>query len=540
MMEPWDGPACVTFTDGTVIGAVLDRNGLRPGRWWRTTDDLVVLASEAGVLEIDPATWSPRVGCSRAGCSWSTPPRRDPLRRGHQGRARGRAAVRRVAARRSDRPDGPARARARRVHPRVGHPPPADLRLHRGGAARPGRADGHVRRRADRLDGHRHPGWRCCRKRPRLLFDYFAELFAQVTNPPLDAIREEMVTSIAGAIGPEQNLLDPESGVLPPDRPSTAGDRQRRAGQDLAHQRRRRHARLQLPADRRPVPACTAAGRRWPPQSSASAGNVRRRSRAVRGSWSCPTATATPTTRRFPSLLLTSAVHQHLVRTGQRTQVGLVVESGDAREVHHVALLIGYGAAAVNPYLAFESIEDLVGDGCDHRCGCGQGDHQLRQGARQGRAQGDVEDGHLDDRVLHRRAGVRGDRSGPDARRRVLHRYALAARRRRTRRARRGGGRPARTRLPASSRPSRAHRRLEVGGEYQWRREGELHLFNPETVFLLQHATRQRRYEVFAEYTDKVEALNREGGDPARAVRAARGRAPAGPDRRGRAGRSRS
>ena len=136
----------------------------------------------------------------------------------------------------------------------------------------------------------------------------------------------------------------------------------------------------------------------------------------------------------IPSLLLTSAVHQHLVRTGQRTQVGLVVETGEAREVHHVALLIGYGAAAVNPYLAFETIDDLVAQRRDPRRRRAEGDRQLRQGAEQGRAQGDVEDGHLHDPELHRRAGLRGVRPVEGARRGVLRRDAVAARRRRARR----------------------------------------------------------------------------------------------------------
>ena len=210
LMEAWDGPACVSFTDGTVIGAVLDRNGLRPGRWWQTSDGLVVLGSESGVLDLDPADRG-RQGPAAAGPDVPRRhrARRDPLRRRRQGRARRRAPVRRVAARRADPARGPAAARARRVHPRVGHPAPADLRLHRGGAAHPARADG------DRAASSRSARWAPtprsprCRKRPRLLFDYFTELFAQVTNPPLDAIREEMVTSLAGAIGPEQNLLAP-------------------------------------------------------------------------------------------------------------------------------------------------------------------------------------------------------------------------------------------------------------------------------------------------------------------------------------------
>ena len=213
----------------------------------------------------------------------------------------------------------------------------------------------------------------------------------------------------------------------------------------------------------------------------------------------------------IPALLLTSAVHQHLVRTGQRTQVGLVVETGEAREVHHVALLIGYGAAAVNPYLAFESIEDLVSSGAIRGVSREKAQANyikaLSKGVLKvmskmgistiasytgaqvfeafGLAQPLVDEyfGSTPSRL----GGVGLDMLAEEAAARHAMAYPL---------------------VPTA----KAHRRLDVGGEYQWRREGEMHLFNPETVFLLQHATRQRRYELFREYTEKVEALNREGG----------------------------
>ena len=141
----------------------------------------------------------------------------------------------------------------------------------------------------------------------------------------------------------------------------------------------------------------------------------------------------------IPSLLLTSAVHHHLIREKTRTRVGLVVEAGDAREVHHIALLIGYGAAAVNPYLAFETIEDLIDTGALPGRRPPRGGAEVRQGRRQGRAQGDEQDGHLDHRLLHRRAGLRGARPGAGPRRRVLHRHHEPARRHRPRGHRRGG-----------------------------------------------------------------------------------------------------
>jgi glutamate synthase (NADPH/NADH) large chain len=213
----------------------------------------------------------------------------------------------------------------------------------------------------------------------------------------------------------------------------------------------------------------------------------------------------------IPSLLLTSAVHQHLVRTGQRTQVGLVVETGEAREVHHVALLLGYGAAAVNPYLAFETIDDLVANGAiagltgeqavknyvkalskgvlKVMSKMGISTIQSYTGAQVFEAFG-LSKSLVDEyfgSTPSRLGGVGLDVLAEEVAARHASAYPLVA-------------------------TSKAHRRLDVGGEYQWRREGELHLFNPETVFLLQHATRSRRYEVFREYTSKVEELNREGG----------------------------
>jgi glutamate synthase (NADPH/NADH) large chain len=359
VMEAWDGPACVTFTDGTLIGAVLDRNGLRPSRWWETADGRVVLASEVGVMDVEP---SQVVRKGRLQPGQDVPRRHRPgphrRRRGGQGRARRRAPLRRVAAQRPGPPRGPAQPRARRLQPRVGAAPPAGLRLHRGGAAPAARPDGAHRRRADRLDGDRHPRRRAVGA-PRLLFDYFSQLFAQVTNPPLDAIREELVTSLAGAVGPEQNLLEPSPAscrqlVLP--FPVIDND-------DLA-----KILNVNEDGDMPGFSAVKVHGL-YPVNGGGEAlrdalDRVRREvSTAIAAGARIIVLSDRDSTGHMapiPSLLLTSAVHHHLIREKTRTRVGLVVETGDAREVHHMALLIGYGAAAVNPYLAFESIEDLI------------------------------------------------------------------------------------------------------------------------------------------------------------------------------------
>ena len=206
----------------------------------------------------------------------------------------------------------------------------------------------------------------------------------------------------------------------------------------------------------------------------------------------------------IPSLLLTAAVHHHLVRDeAAHARSGLVVECGDAREVHHMALLIGYGAGAINPYLAFESIEDLIAEGMHGLGGIdpAKAVQELHQGVRQGRAQGDVEDGRLDGAPAT--PAPRSSRRSASASELVDEYFTGTV-------SRLGGigldeiaaEVAARHAIAHPTRPEeRAHRKLELGGEYQWRREGEHHLFNPETVFKLQHATRAKRYDIFKEYT---------------------------------------
>ena len=290
--------------------------------------------------------------------------------------------------------------------------------------------------------------------RPRLLFDYFTQLFAQVTNPPLDAIREELVTSLGMTIGPEGNALEASPAharqlVLP--FPVIDNDQLAK----IVH--------INADGDL-PGYATFVVRGLYDVNGGAEAMHARLEeifvevSEAIRGGARFVVLSDRDSGRDLapiPSLLLTSAVHHHLIREKTRTQVGLLVEAGDVREVHHVALLVGYGAAAVNPYLAMESVEDLIRSGTITGVAAGEGGRQPHQGARQGRAQGDVEDGHLDRRVLPRRPGVRGDRPLADHGRALLHGHRDPARRRRPRRHRRGGRRPARRGLPAGGHPPR-------------------------------------------------------------------------------------
>jgi glutamate synthase (NADPH/NADH) large chain len=506
MMEPWDGPACVTFTDGTLIGAVLDRNGLRPSRWWETVDGRVILASEVGVLEL-PADKVVRKGRLQPGKMF--------LVDTAQGRIVDDEEVKAALA--AEHPYGdwlhsglvslpelPDREHVVYTHESVlrrqqtfGYTE-EELRILLAPMAKSG------------LEPIGSMGTdtpvAVLSSRPRLLFDYFSQLFAQVTNPPLDAIREELVTSLSTSIGPEQNLLTPsaascrqivvpfpvidndelakithinEDGDLPGFSAVTVHGLYPVNGGGEA-------LRDALDRVRREVSTAIAAGARIIVLSDRDS-----------------TAHMAP----IPSLLLTSAVHHHLIREKTRTRVGLVVEAGDAREVHHIALLVGFGAAAVNPYLGMETIEDLIQAGeltgvepqqavRNYIKALGKGVLKVMSkmgistiasytGAQVFEALGlshELVEEYFTG-TTSRLGGVGLDVIAEE----------VAARHR--------------TAYPANP-TERAHRGLEIGGEYQWRREGEIHLFNPETVFALQHATRTQQYDVFKTYTAKVDELS--------------------------------
>ncbi len=349
-------------------------------------------------------------------------------------------------------------------------------------------------------------------QRPKLIYDYFVELFAQVTNPPLDAIREEIVTSMARVMGPEQNLLEPTAAscrqILFLHGPVLDNDELNRIVHinDDGEQPGLKAAVLRALYDverggGRP-------GRRIEELRHKACDAIAKGARTLVISDRDSDHTRAP----IPSLLAVAAVHHHLVRTKKRTMVALVVESGDAREVHHIALLIGYGAAAVNPYLAFESIEDLIREGeltgidagtavRNYLKALGKGVMKVMSkmgistvgsytGAQAFEAIGlskDVVDEYLTGTVSQL-GGVGLDVLADEVKQR--HRRAYP-----------------------ENPTERVHRRLEVGGEYQFRREGELHLFTPpETVFLLQHSTRTGRNDVFAKYSEEVNRLSREGG----------------------------
>ncbi|HWE88782.1 MAG TPA: glutamate synthase large subunit [Pseudonocardiaceae bacterium] len=510
LMEPWDGPACVTFTDGTLVGAVLDRNGLRPARWWRTADDRVVLASESGVLDIPP---------DQVVEKGRLQPGRMFLVDTVEGRivdddeVKGRLAAKEpyeewLHAGHLYLDDLPEREHVMQSHDSVVRRQLAfgyteeELRVLLAPMAEKGAEP------IGSMGTDTPPA--VLSQRSRLLYDYFKQNFAQVTNPPLDAIREEIVTSVSRIMGPEQNLLEPGPvscrHILLP-QPVIDND-------ELA-----KMIHINDDGDL-PGFACVVLSGLYEVDGggealAAAVERVRREaSEAIAAGARTLVLSDRDSNHRMapiPSLLLVSAVHHHLIRTKERLRVALVVETGDAREVHHIALLLGYGAAAVNPYLAFETVEDLVARGAitgtEPAAAVRSYAKALVKGVLKIMSKMGIstvgaytaaqvfESLGLSQKLLDeyftgtmsKLGGVEMDVLAEEVA--VRHRRAYP-----------------------DNPTDRVHRRLEVGGEYAYRREGELHLFTPETVFLLQHATTTGREDVYRRYTAEVERLNREGG----------------------------
>ena len=503
LMEPWDGPACVTFTDGHQVGAVLDRNGLRPSRFWVTVEGIVVLASEVGVLDI-PADQIVRKGRLQPGKMFLVDIEAGRIIEDEEikdqladsapyGEWLHAGMVRLV--------DLPAREHIVYPHSSVVRRQRAfgyteeELRIiitpmARNGAEPLGSmgTDSPIAALSDK---------------PRLLFDYFSQLFAQVTNPPLDAIREELVTSLSGAIGPEHNLLDPGPAScrqIQLDFPVIDND-------ELA-----KIIHVNADGDHPGFAAHIVRGL-FPVAGDGAA--LRQRLEEIRVEVSLAIAEGArlivlsdrdgdADNAPIPSLLLTAAVHHHLIREKTRTKVGLIIEAGDVREVHHAAVLVGYGAAAINPYLAMESAEDLVHQGVITGItpekavrnlikSLGKGVLKVMSkmgistiasytGAQVFEAIG-LSQELVDEFFVgttSRLGGIGLDVIAEE----TIERHHIAY--------------PPGGEVPGT-------KRLPIGGEYQWRREGEPHLFDPETVFTLQHSTRNKRFDVFKRYTQRID-----------------------------------
>lgn len=508
LMEPWDGPASIAFTDGTVIGAVLDRNGLRPSRFWVTEDGLVVVASEVGVLDLDQSTVVQKGRLQ---------PGRMFLVDTEQGRIIGDEEIKQTLADTApygdwlqegllhldDLPDRflltPQHSSVVKRQRTFGYTE-EELKILLAPMARTG---------AEPIGsmGTDTP-IAVLSQRPRLIFDYFAQLFAQVTNPPLDAIREELVTSTSSVVGPEGNVLQPGPDscrqiVLP--HPVISNE-------DLA-----KVLYLNEHGDHPEFKSFAIDG--LYPVAEGGAG-MRTAIEDIQAKVSEAIADgakiivlsdrySNTENAPIPSLLLTGAVHHHLVRNRTRTEVGLIVECGDAREVHHMALLLGYGAGAINPYLAIESIEDLIEEGAitevdsktavrNYIKACSKGVLKIMSkmgistvasytGAQVFECVG-LSNEVIDDYFTDTTSKLGGIDLNVLAEEVALrHRFAHL-----------------------DNPEEVAHRDLWAGGEYQWRREGEFHLFNPETVYRLQHSTRTGQYELFKEYTELVDSQSEE------------------------------
>ncbi|HXJ80162.1 MAG TPA: glutamate synthase large subunit [Candidatus Methylomirabilis sp.] len=502
LMEPWDGPASIAFTDGTVIGAVLDRNGLRPSRYYVTKDGLVVMASEVGVLDIPP---------ERVLLKERLHPGRIFLVDTAQGRIIDDAELKRVYA--SQHPYGEwLRAYLRPIE---SLPEPPEVP----------EPDHETVLQRQQVFGYTHEDLRILlapmatkgeepvgsmgtdtslavlSNRSRLLYDYFKQLFAQVTNPPLDGIREELVTQIATTIGPEGNLLEPTPEACRQIKLNTP---------ILNNEELARIRHVDLPAFKATTVSMLFPVADGPAGLERALEELcRQASRAVADGYTYLILSDRGVDDRhapIPALLATSGVHHHLIREGTRVKVGLIIETGEPREVHHMALLLGYGAGAINPYLAFETLDDMIRQGLlpglDHKGAVKNYIKALNKGVLKVISKMGIStiqsyrgaqifeaiglDSAFVDRYFTWTASRIGGIGLDVVAREALMRHERAY----------------------PDRPVGAPE-LDWGGEYQWRRDGEYHLFNPETVFKLQHATRSGQYRIFREYTAQVDDQNR-------------------------------
>jgi len=501
LMEPWDGPASVAFTDGEVIGAVLDRNGLRPSRYYVTKDDRVIMASEVGVLDIAPENVLVKERLH---------PGRIFMVDTKQGRIIDDTELKETFAR--EHPYGEwlknnMVAIENLPQPKQTHGTDPDTLLQRQQTFGYTHEDLKILMAPMAANGLEPTGsmgtdtaLAVLSNRSRLLYDYFKQLFAQVTNPPLDGIREELVTQVSSSIGPEGNLL-------------TAGPQQCRqislTSPVITNEELARIRDVDLPGFKTkviPIIYKIALG----------AGGLDKALDDV--CKAADSALAEGYTyiilsdrnidqdhAPIPALLATAGVHHYLVRKGTRTQLSLVLESGEPREIHHFAVLLGYGVGCVNPYLAFESLGDLIGSGhvpeMSHEkaiqnfikavnkgltkimAKMGVSTVQSYRGAQIFEAIG-LNKEFVDKYftwTASRIGGIGLDVVSEEVS--VRHHNAFPERK--------------------VKRPD-----LDWGGEYQWRRDGEYHLFNPDTVFKLQHATRSGQYKIFREYTSSVDDQN--------------------------------
>jgi len=499
LMEPWDGPAAISFTDGRVIGATLDRNGLRPGRWHETADGWVVLASETGVLDsVHEPAQIVRKGRLQPGKLFLVDLEQhrivpdEEIKRSIASRKPYARWVAEEMLRLADLPSAP--------------PPPAPAEPLRRRQLLFGYAQEDMKvmlaplaRNAEEAVGsmgNDTPIAALSRRKP-LLYSYFKQLFAQVTNPPIDSIREAVVMSVQASVGSERNLLDETSAharQLVIENPILRDDELERLRHVSSDVFKAHTVDTTWPAAEG-VDGLEAALDRICAESSlalAAGANILILSDRAAGPARVP----------VPSLLATAAVHHHLVREGTRLQTGIVVESGEPRSVHSIAVLVGYGAAAVNPYLMLETVAELVTEGwlpegmtveqAQARAVKGIGKGLLKVMSKMGistipsycgaqifEAVGLAPD--LIDRYFTSTPSRIGGIGLRDLAEGALIRHARAY-------------------------PGSGDELLPVLGLYAWRRDGEHHQWNPDTIALLQHAVRAGRFETYEQYSRTVNA----------------------------------
>jgi len=499
LMEPWDGPAAIAFTDGKQIGAILDRNGLRPSRYYVTKDDLVVMASEAGVLDDIPAADIVAKGRIQPGKMF--------LVDTEQGRIVDDAEIKKAIV--NERPyrqwleDHQIHLNDLPAAPEV-PPPDHDTLLQRQIAFGYTFEDERLILTPMASSGVEAVGsmgndtpLAVLSNKPRLLYDYFKQLFAQVTNPPIDSIREEIITSAETRLGSEGNLLNPQ----PADCRRLEVKWPILTNEEFAKVRR-----MELPSLKVGVLPSLFRVTRGEKGLVKSMEEIRLMARRMieEEEVNILILSDRGVNREFapiPALLAVAGLHHYLIREGLRTRVSLVLETGEAREVHHFALLIGYGVSAINPYLAFETIDGLIRDDrlthIDHKSACknlvkaatkgiikvmakmGISAIQSYRGAQVFEAVGlrqDVIDEYFT-WTSSRVGGIGMDIIAQE----VLVRHKAAFPERRV-----------------------DIHTLPAGGLYQWRSEGEFHLFNPESIHRLQKSVRTGSYDHFKEYARLV------------------------------------
>jgi len=502
LMEPWDGPASIAFTDGVRIGAVLDRNGLRPSRYYVTKDDLVVMASEVGVLDLAP---------ERILRKGRLQPGRIFLVDTEEGRIIADEEIKRQVSSAFPYRKWLDKHMVELAHlPDPPHMPEPDhdTVLQRQQAFGYTFEDERIVMAPMSRDGVEAVGsmgtdtpLAVLSNKPHLLYNYFKQLFAQVTNPPIDCIREEIVTSTETTIGSEGNLLAPEPRschLIELKTPILTNEELAK----LRHVAQGDFKSITLPILFRPSEGSVGLEKSmdalYAKADRAIAEGVNIVILSDRG--------IDEENAPIPALLAVSGLHHHLIRAGTRTQVGLVLESGEPREVHHFSLLIGYGCGAINPYLAFETLDDMIRQGLlkgiDHKTACknyvkaavkgvvkvtskmGISTIQSYRGAQIFEAIG-LHHTVIDKYFTWTPSRVEG----------VGLEVIAAEVQQRHRRA-----------FP--DRQVNGHV-LDAGGQYQWRQDGEYHLFNPQTIHTLQRACRSGNYKVFQDYSALVDNQSR-------------------------------